>query len=72
MVMVISASFVVIFCGVMCLTDTELMWRLYEWDCRQMNINPLRLDNWQVRVQQVGYGLIGLGVLGVMAGLGIV
>ena len=72
MVMVISASFVVIFCGVMCLTDTELMWRLYEWDCRQMNINPPRLDNWQVRVQQVGYGLIGLGVLGVMAGLGIV
>ena len=72
MVMLASTSIVAIFCGVVCQNDPDLAWRLYEWDCRQLSLNPPQWSNWRLRVKQVGYGLMGLGVLGVLVSLGII
>ncbi|MAS38300.1 MAG: hypothetical protein CL610_30160 [Anaerolineaceae bacterium] len=71
MVMLFSASAIAMFCGVMCLTDSDFVWQLYQWDCRQMSITPPRMLNWQLRVRQAGYALIGLGVMGLMTCLGM-
>ncbi len=71
MVMLTSASLLVICCGVLCLKDTDLAWQLFEWDCRMMSMNPPRLADWRLRVRQAGYGLISLGVFGVIVGLGL-
>ena len=71
MLMLASVSILTICCGVLCLQDADLAWRLYEWDCQLMNITPPRIANWRTRVQQVGYGLIGLGLLGFIIGIGL-
>lgn len=71
MVMLASTSLLVIFCGIVCRTDTDLVWRLYEWDCRLMGITPPRWNNWQARVRLAGYGLMGLGVFGLAVSTGI-
>ena len=71
MVMIISASIIVIGCGFFCIKETDLAWQLYEWDCRLMNMTPPRLPNWRLRVKQVGYGLIGMGILGFIISLGM-
>lgn len=71
MVMLACASVVVICCGIVCHTDTDFAWQVYEWDCRLSNMAPARLRNWRLRVQQVGTGLIGLGVVGLMVSLGL-
>lgn len=64
MIMLFSASITVFCCGLLCLKDSDLAWQLYEWDCRQIGLYPRRMKQWRLRVQQVGYGLLGLGVLG--------
>jgi hypothetical protein len=71
MLMMFSASFLLMGIGFFCIKDTELAWQLYEWDCRMMNMAPLRLANWRLRVKQVGYVLIGLGIVGLKLGMGL-
>lgn len=71
MVMLFSASALVMFCGVMCLTDSDFVWQLYQWDYRQLSLTPPRVVNWQLRVRQAGYALIGVGVLGLMVSMGM-
>jgi hypothetical protein len=71
MVILASTSMLAIFCGIVCNNDPELAWRLYEWDCRQISINPPQWADWRSKVKLVGYGLMGLGLLGLMVGLGI-
>ena len=70
MLLLTSTSIVVIFCGYMCQKDPELARQLYEWDCRQLGMAPPRWGNWRLRVQQVGFGLVGLGILGLAVSLG--
>lgn len=71
MLMMLSASVIVLWCGIVCLSDSELAWRIYEWDCRMMSVTPPRLRNWRVRVKQVGSALVALGVLGLFVSFGI-
>lgn len=71
MAMMISMSILVICCGVLCLTDTEFAWRIYEWDCRLMNIAISRPANWIVQVKRIGYAFVGLGILGIIASMNI-
>jgi hypothetical protein len=71
MVMMISASILLIGCGFFCLKETDMAWQLFEWDCRLMNITPPRIANWRERVKRVGYGLIGMGILGFLISIGI-
>jgi hypothetical protein len=72
MLMLASTSLLTIICGIMCHTDPEMAWKFYEWDCRQIGLTPPRWTNWRTRVQQIGYGLMGLGVLGLAVGLGLI
>ncbi len=69
MVMMISVSILVIAGGILCLRDADLAWQFYEWDCRMLSLAPPKLTNWQLRVRQVGYLLIGLGILGFIVSL---
>ncbi|GAB4508355.1 MAG: hypothetical protein OHK0046_00500 [Anaerolineae bacterium] len=71
MVMLASASIFVICSGVLCVRETDLAWRIYEWDCRLMSMTPPRLQNWRLRVKQVGSALVGLGMVGLMVSMGI-
>ena len=70
MFMLFSASITVICCGLLCLKDTDLAWQMFEWDCQQIGLWPRRMKHWRLRVQQVGYGLLGLGLLGLLIALG--
>lgn len=69
MVMLVSASVLMICCGVVCLRDTDLAWRLYEWDCRMMGMTPPRIHNWRLRVRQVGGLLIAFGLVALRVSL---
>ncbi len=71
MIMLASASMVVICCGIVCHTDANLAWQVYEWDCRMVNITPARLKNWRLHVQLVGTALIAIGVMGVSISFGL-
>jgi hypothetical protein len=69
MVMMISASILLVSCGFFCIKETDMAWQLYEWDCRMMGMMPPRIANWRKRVTQVGYGFIGMGILGFVISL---
>ena len=67
--MLAATSTLVICCGIFCITDTDLAWRIYEWDCRMMSIAPPRVRNWRLRVKQIGSALIGLGLVGLIVSI---
>lgn len=70
--MIISAGILTISAGVLCISDDELAWNLYELDSRMIGIQVERPRNWRNRVYFMGLTLMLMGMVTVGLGLGAI
>lgn len=69
--MLLSASFMMMGFGLLCIFDADLVWSLYETDNRLFSGKAVhKSSNWETLIMQLGSVLLVLGGIGLMVGLG--
>lgn len=71
--MFLATSVFVIVWGILCITDRDLIWSMYQLDARTFGNRELRKGrNWQTNMRYQGIALVLLGLIGVMTSFGYV
>ena len=69
--MLLIASVFIIVWGILCITDRDMVWSMYQMDARMFgNREPQKGPRWQLNMRYQGIAFILLGIIGIMTTMG--